>query len=117
MKAAPQLSMLWESVDPKEALRQRFGFADAVSAVGWVSDTLWDTWAITVDDCERLVISAGNLLTWITADDRRLVVKWSVVSELFQRLADTTAPIIRHRSRHEAFRLDIDGAPDAGAYL
>lgn len=91
MKAAPRLSMLWESADPVEALSQRFGFADAVSAADWVSDTLRDTWAITVDDCDRLVISAGNLLAWITAGDRRLIAKWSVVPKLFQRLADTTA--------------------------
>ncbi len=90
MKATPQLRMLWESVDPGEALSQRFGFADAVSAVGWLGDTLWDTWAIAVDDCERLVISARNLLAWITAGDRRLIAKWSVDSDLFQRLADTT---------------------------
>ena len=91
MKATPQLSMLWESADPGEALSQRFGFADHVSAAGWMGDTLWDTWAITVDDCDRLVISGGNLLAWITADDRRLIAKWSVVSNLFQHLADTTA--------------------------
>jgi homoserine kinase type II len=90
VKATPVLSMLWESADPEEALSQRFGFADAVSAVSWVGDTLWNTWAITVDDCDRLVISAGNLLAWITTNDRRLVAKWSVVSKLFQRLADTT---------------------------
>lgn len=82
--------MLWESADPEEALSQRFGFADAVSAVSWIGDTLWDTWAITMDRCDRLVISAGNLLAWVTTDDRRLIAKWSVVSKLFQRLADTT---------------------------
>jgi len=82
--------MLWESADPEEALSQRFGFADAVSAIGWIGDTLWDTWAITVDGCDRLVISAGNLLAWITTDDSRLIAKWSVVPKLFQRLADTT---------------------------
>ena len=91
VKTAPLLSMLWESADPEGALSQRFGFADAVSAVGWIGDTLWDTWAITVDDCDRLVISGGNLLAWITADDRPFVAKWSVVSKLFQRLADTTS--------------------------
>ncbi|MGH3262651.1 MAG: phosphotransferase enzyme family protein [Trebonia sp.] len=90
MTAAPQLSMLWESVDPEEALSRRFGFADAVSAVGWMGDTLWDTWAISVDVCDRLVISDGKLLAWITADDRRLIAKWSVDSKLFQRLTDTT---------------------------
>src|ERR1019366_8412143 len=81
--------MLWESTDPAEALTKRFGFADAVSAVGWMGETLWDTWAIAVDDCERLVISDGNVLAWITSDDRRLIAKWSVFPRLFRRLADT----------------------------
>ncbi len=83
--------MLWESVDPTDALAERFGFADAASAVDWMGDALWDTWVIAVDDCDRLVISAGNLLAWITSDDRRLIAKWSVVPSLYQRLADTAA--------------------------
>ncbi len=81
--------MLWESTDPADALTERFGFTDTVSAVGWMGDALWDTWAIAVDDCDRLVISAGNLMAWITTDDRRLIAKWSVFPWLFQRLADT----------------------------
>ena len=86
---APLLSMLWESADAADALTKRFGFADAVSAVGWMGDALWDTWAIAVDDCDRIVMSAGNLLAWITTDGRRLIAKWSVSPWLFQRLADT----------------------------
>ena len=86
---APLLSMLWESADPADALTRRFGFADAVSAVDWMGDALWDTWAIAVDNCERLVMSAGNLLAWITTNDRRLIAKWSVSPALFQRLANT----------------------------
>ncbi len=89
MTTAPLLSMLWESGDPADALTERFGFDDAVSAVRWMGDALWDTWAIAVDDCERLVISAGNLMAWITTDGRRLIAKWSVFPRLFQRLADT----------------------------
>jgi homoserine kinase type II len=83
--------MLWESTDPAEALARRFGFADASSAVGWLGGALSDKWAIAVDDCDRLVISAGNLLAWITTGDRRLIAKWSVFPSLFQRLADTAA--------------------------
>ncbi len=88
---APLLSMLWESADPAEALTERFGFDDAVSAVGWIGDALWDTWAIAVDDCNRLVISAGNLMAWITTGGRCLIAKWSVFPWLFQRLADTAS--------------------------
>jgi homoserine kinase type II len=83
--------MLWEPVDPADALTERFGFADAVSAVSWMGDALWDTWAIAVDDCDHVVMSAGNLLAWITSDGGRLIAKWSVVTWLFPRLADTAA--------------------------
>ncbi len=75
-------------------MTKRFGFADAVSAVGWMGDALWDTWAIAVDACDRLVISAGNLLAWITTGDRRLIAKWSVDPRLFQRLADAATLIM-----------------------
>jgi homoserine kinase type II len=81
--------MLWESVDAAEALTTRFGFASAASAADWASDALWDGWAIAVDHCDRLVISAGNVLAWVTADDRRLIAKWSAFPLLFPRLADT----------------------------
>jgi hypothetical protein len=44
-----------------------------------------------VYDCDRVVISDGNLLAWITTDDRRLIAKWSVFPRLFQRLAYTAS--------------------------
>jgi homoserine kinase type II len=91
MTGTPVVSMLWESVDPSVALLERFGFVDAVSAVGWMGDALWDTWAIAVYDCDRLVISDRNFLAWITADDRRLIAKLSVSPPLFPRLADTAS--------------------------
>jgi homoserine kinase type II len=81
--------MLWESVDPTVALTERFGFADALSAAGWMGDALAQTWAIAIHDCDRLVISDRNLLAWITTDDRRLIAKLSLSPSLFQRLADT----------------------------
>jgi homoserine kinase type II len=81
--------MLWESVDAAEALTKRFGFASAASAADWAGDALWDGWAIAVDHCDRLVISAGNVLAWVTADDRPLIAKWSAFPWLFRRLADT----------------------------
>lgn len=87
--APPELSMLWESDDPAHALSERFGFADARSAAGWLQDTLWDTWALAVDDCDRLVMSAGNVLAWIRSGGRHLIAKWSVSPSLFPRLADT----------------------------
>jgi homoserine kinase type II len=85
------LSMLWESADAGVALSKRFGFADAASAAGWIGDILWDTWAITTDNCSSLVISGANLLAWIMSDDKPFIAKWSVDSQRFQRLSDTAA--------------------------
>ena len=90
----PYSACCGSQLTPADALTKRFGFADAVSAVGWMGDALWDTWAIAVDACDRLVISAGNLLAWITTGDRRLIAKWSVYPRLFQRLADTATLIM-----------------------
>ena len=57
---APLLSMLWEPVDPADALTKRFRFDDAVAAVAWMAEALWDAWAIAVDGCDRLVIERGE---------------------------------------------------------
>ena len=83
--------MLWESVDPAETLLARFGFADSARAVAWLGDALSGAWAIPVDDCDRLVISAGNLLAWITSGGGRFIAKCSVDPALFPRLADAAA--------------------------
>ena len=83
--------MLWESVDPAEALATRFGFGDCASAVGWLTDALGDCWSIPVERCDRLVISASNLLAWITSGEKSLIVKWSVAPWLFSHLADVAA--------------------------
>jgi homoserine kinase type II len=84
--------MLWESVDPADALSKRFGFADADAAISWMTDMLLNTWAIAVQDCDHLIMSGGNLLAWVTTtDEQRLIAKWSVFPSLFQHLADTMA--------------------------
>ncbi len=83
----PTIEMLWESVDPQVAL-QRFGFADAASTAQWVTAVLEAEWGISVVACERVVLSAGNALAWVTASDQRqLIAKWSVHPALFARLA------------------------------
>ena len=83
--------MLWESVDPAVALTTRFGFTDAGHAASWLADTLWEAWAVRVDRCDRLVLSASNLLAWLTADGERIIAKCSVDPALFSRLADVAA--------------------------
>lgn len=88
MDAAPTASMLWESVDPNERLAERFGFRSAASAGEWVADSLDREWGIRVDCCDRLVMSAFNVMAWVTAGDRALIAKWSAFPPLFSRLAD-----------------------------
>jgi len=83
----PALEMLWEDVDPRAALRTRFGFADAAAAGRWVEAVLVGRWGVRAGRCERVVISGGGALAWVAAPDGRLVAKWSVVPERFPRLA------------------------------
>jgi homoserine kinase type II len=80
--------MLWESVDPHEALASRFEFADAGQLAAWVTAELTDTWGVEVTSCDRVVISAGNALVWITSSTGRMILKLSVRPSLFARLAN-----------------------------
>ena len=80
--------MLWEPVDPHEALTSRFRFADAGQLAAWVREALTDTWAVEVISCDRVVISAGNALVWITSSTGRMILKWSARPSLFERLAN-----------------------------
>lgn len=86
--SAPSVEMLWESVDPREALTRRFGFADAAQLAQWVTQVLSDTWGVEVISCDQVVISAGNALVWITGSKGPMIVKWSAVARLFPRLAN-----------------------------
>lgn len=82
--------MLWESVDPHEALRSRFGFAGFTQAVEWISTSLAQGWLITVHDCRRLVISGHNAIAWVESDRGELVIKWSHALPHFDALAAST---------------------------
>jgi homoserine kinase type II len=53
--------MLWESVDPRQELTNRFGFRDGVAAAEWVADVLEQHWSLDVVRCDRLVVE-GDLL-------------------------------------------------------
>lgn len=84
---SPPVSMLWESVDPAQALRQRFGFESPVAASDWLSGVLDRHWGLALGSCERLVLSSANALAWITVGERRMLAKWSMSTESFPRLA------------------------------
>ncbi|MEU6137796.1 phosphotransferase [Nocardioides sp. NPDC047086] len=81
------ISMLWESADPDAALTERFGFASADEATGWLSGVLTEHWGLGVDAFEQLVISDANCLAWITVGERRMIAKWSMWPRMFPRLA------------------------------
>ena len=83
----PVVEMLWEPDDPHGVLEERFGFADAVSAGHWVAATVHEHWGIRIDSCERIVISDRNALAWATTPSGRLLAKWSVAPERFERLS------------------------------
>ena len=87
----PSVSMLWESTDPNHALKRRFGFSSSALAATWVTETLGTHWGISVDRCDRLVISGWNAMAWVTTGDRRLIAKWSAFPKAFSRLRDASA--------------------------
>jgi homoserine kinase type II len=83
--------MLWESTDPADALKKRFGFPSAASAASWVAGTLSAAWGVSVDRCDRIVISGWNAMAWVSSGEQRLIVKWSALPNLFARLKDVSA--------------------------
>jgi len=86
--STPTVEMLWELVDPHEALATRMKFADVGQLAAWVTEAVTGTWGVEVISCDRVVISAGNALVWITSSTGRVILKWSVRPSLFVRLAN-----------------------------
>jgi Ser/Thr protein kinase RdoA (MazF antagonist) len=86
--------MLWETVDPGRALRERFGLADLDAAARWVGEVLAAAWGIDVAACRRVVISDQNAIVWVATDRGPLVVKWSRATERFAAL-ERTAELVR----------------------
>jgi Ser/Thr protein kinase RdoA (MazF antagonist) len=81
------IEMLWEQDDPDEVLRNRFGFADAEAMSDWIASSVERHWGVRVGFPERVVMSDSNALAWVRRDDERLLLKWSVASDRFERLA------------------------------
>ncbi|PYY36519.1 phosphotransferase [Curtobacterium sp. MCBD17_030] len=84
------IEMLWEQDDPTDVLRNRFGFADAEAVGDWVRSTVERHWRVRVGPPERMVMSDSNALAWVRGGDERLLVKWSVAPDRFERLAFTS---------------------------
>ncbi|MCW2854285.1 MAG: putative phosphotransferase [Nocardioides sp.] len=83
MRAAdfPTLEMLWESKDPVEVLRSRFGFDSTGAVVHWLSSALDESWGVQLASCERVLMSDSNALAWVGTSSGRMVLKWSVAPE------------------------------------
>ncbi|WP_343978936.1 phosphotransferase [Kribbella koreensis] len=79
------LSMLWESAEPREALRERFGLESFGDAVTWLTKVLAERWALEVEACERILISDQNAIAWVGTDQGALVIKWSRAQERFAK--------------------------------
>lgn len=88
MNESPAIEMLWESADPGQELTRRFGFRTGASAAQWVADVAGRHWQLDVARCDRLVISARNVMAWVVAGDRPLIVKWSSLPHRFTQLED-----------------------------
>lgn len=113
--------MLWEADDPDQALADRFGFHDFAAVTDWLSTTIAELWGIEIRACSRLAISDHNAIAWVKgADDRNLIVKWSMERSLFDRLhastevlshvAEAGAPVAApHRSRDGSIRVEAEG--------
>lgn len=91
MTSDMDVSMLWESVDARSALRTRFGFASADHAAAWLADALQEARVGHLDRCHRIVLSAHNLLAWLRFDGREVVAKCCIDGTRFSRLAAVDA--------------------------
>lgn len=104
--------MLWESTEPRAALRQRFGLDSFDDAVDWLGKTLADSWAIDLTGCDRIMISDQNAIAWVRTGRGPLVAKWSRAQDQFGRLsvvADLLATLHRHGERVAAPLASVDG--------
>ncbi|WP_344837087.1 phosphotransferase enzyme family protein [Kribbella ginsengisoli] len=93
------LSMLWESAEPREALRERFGLESFGDAVTWLTKVLAERWALEVEACERILISDQNAIAWVGTDQGALVVKWSRAQEKFAKFT-AIAELLRALHEH-----------------
>ena len=83
------MEMLWEDADPTVVLAERFGFDSAGAAANWVASVLSSRYSLAPDACDRLILSDGNALAWVTCDGEPFIAKWSVVPDRFARLPGT----------------------------
>lgn len=79
--------MLWESTDPVDALRARFGPDGFDDAAGWLGACLARAWDVDVQACDRILISYRNAIAWVHTGREMLVAKWSCDRSRFATLS------------------------------
>ena len=68
--------MLWERTDADVELGRRFGFPSADAAADWAVRVLAEDYELGLESLDRMVISAHNVMFWVTARDAgRLLIK------------------------------------------
>src|SRR5690625_7900346 len=87
--------MLWEPIDPDDALRERFGFVDMAAMTRWLSSALTRHWGLPVIAVPRVVISADNALAWVETTAGTFVAKVCADRERFASL-DMIGVVIDH---------------------
>ncbi len=80
------IRMLWERDDPLAALQRRFQFSSAATAAAWVTTALQAIYAIEITSVDALVISAYNLLAWLSTAEQPLLAKCCMAIPLHERL-------------------------------
>lgn len=81
--------MLWESTQPRSALKERFGLDSFDEAGSWLTKVLAEAWAIDVQVCDRIIISGDNAIAWVRTNRGALVAKWSRARDQFVKFAAT----------------------------
>jgi len=89
-----QPTMLWEATDPQAALAKRFHFATSEAAAHWLNNTVEQTYGIAVASVDRLVMSAYNLLAWLTTAEGPLLAKCCAFAPAHQRLQNVAALVV-----------------------
>ncbi|HEX7349854.1 phosphotransferase [Brachybacterium sp.] len=87
---SPGLSMLWESAEAGQALRERFGLTGIDGVARWLTGVLESRWDLTVLAVPRVTLSDHNAIAWVTTSTGPLIAKWSRAAPLFPRLAAST---------------------------
>lgn len=93
--------MLWERTDPAGELQRRFGFASATAAMTWAVQVLAENYGLQVVTLDRMVISAHNLMIWVTTRTAgRLMIKVCRLAEAHDSLRVRGA-LVRWLAEHE----------------